>query len=38
MNIAQYILTEQLYCGISEKRPRELELLVSCFHNHSAKI
>ena len=38
MNISQYILIEQLYCGISEKRQRELELLVSCFHNHSANL
>ena len=27
-----------IYSGINETKQRELELLVSCIHNHSANI
>ena len=27
-----------IYSGINETKQRELELLVSCLHNHSANI
>ena len=34
-NSAQYMLIGGLYCCINETKQRELELLVSCLHNHS---
>ena len=38
MNSAQYMLIERLYSGINESKQRELELIVSCLHNHSANL
>ena len=37
-NSAQYMIREQFYSGINETKQLELELIVSCLHNHSANL
>ena len=38
LNSAQYMLIERLYSGINETKQCELELTVSCPHNHSVNL